>query len=103
VIFTNGATESNNIVLQGMAQTKKRFGNTILTTKMEHSSVLETMRALEEQGFNLKYINTTADGKLDLNSLEKILNDDVILVTCIHVNNILGQVQPKIGRASRRE
>ena len=94
VIFTSGATESNNIALQGMAQTKKRFGNTILTTKMEHPSVLETMRALEEQGFNLKYINTTADGKLDLNSLEKLLNDDVILVTCMHVNNIMGQVQP---------
>ena len=94
VIFTSGATESNNIALQGMAQTKKRFGNTILTTKMEHPSVLETVRALEEQGFNLKYINTTADGKLDLNSLEKLLNDDVILVTCMHVNNIMGQVQP---------
>lgn len=94
VIFTSGATESNNIALQGMAQTKKRFGNTILTTKMEHPSVLETMRALEEQGFNLKYINTTSDGKLDLNSLEKLLNEDVILVTCMHVNNIMGQVQP---------
>nr|WP_263313001.1 cysteine desulfurase family protein [Mammaliicoccus sp. Marseille-Q6498] len=94
VIFTSGATESNNIALQGMARTKKRFGNTILTTKIEHPSVLETMRGLEEQGFNLKYINTTPDGKLSIDHLIKLLNDDVILVTCMHVNNIMGQIQP---------
>lgn len=94
IIFTSGATESNNIALQGMAQMKKRFGKTILTTKIEHPSVLETMRALEDQGFNLKYINTTKDGKLDIESLKKLLNDDVVLVTCMHVNNIMGQIQP---------
>ncbi|WP_323704578.1 cysteine desulfurase family protein [Mammaliicoccus sp. Dog046] len=94
IIFTSGATESNNLALQGMAQTKKRFGSTILTTKMEHPSVLETMRALEEQGFNLKYIKTTSDGKLDIASLKALMNDDVILVTCMHVNNVMGQIQP---------
>ncbi|MGK9043463.1 cysteine desulfurase family protein [Mammaliicoccus vitulinus] len=94
IIFTSGATESNNIALQGIAQMKKRFGKTILTTKIEHPSVLETMRALEDQGFNLKYINTTKDGKLDIESLKKLLNDDVVLVTCMHVNNIMGQIQP---------
>ncbi|HCN60176.1 MULTISPECIES: cysteine desulfurase family protein [Mammaliicoccus] len=94
IIFTSGATESNNIALQGMAQAKKRFGKTILTTKIEHPSVLETMRALEEQGFNLQYINTLENGKLDITSLKKLLNDDVVLVTCMHVNNIMGQIQP---------
>lgn len=94
IIFTSGATESNNLALQGMAQTKKRFGSTILTSKMEHPSVLETMRALEEQGFNLKYIKTTSDGKLDIASLKALMNDDVILVTCMHVNNVMGQIQP---------
>lgn len=94
IIFTSGATESNNIALQGMAQAKKRFGKTILTTKIEHPSVLETMRALEEQGFNLLYINTLENGKLDITSLKKLLNDDVVLVTCMHVNNIMGQIQP---------
>ncbi|WP_239719501.1 MULTISPECIES: cysteine desulfurase family protein [unclassified Mammaliicoccus] len=94
IIFTSGATESNNIALQGMAQAKKRFGKTILTTKIEHPSVLETMRALEEQGFNLQYINTLVNGKLDITSLKKLLNDDVVLVTCMHVNNIMGQIQP---------
>ncbi|MDT3993968.1 cysteine desulfurase family protein, partial [Mammaliicoccus fleurettii] len=87
-------TESNNIALQGMAQAKKRFGKTILTTKIEHPSVLETMRALEEQGFNLQYINTLENGKLDITSLKKLLSDDVVLVTCMHVNNIMGQIQP---------
>ncbi|MBL0848209.1 cysteine desulfurase [Mammaliicoccus fleurettii] len=94
IIFTSGATESNNIALQGMAQAKKRFGKTILTTKIEHPSVLETMRTLEEQGFNLQYINTLENGKLDITSLKKLLNDDVVLVTCMHVNNIMGQIQP---------
>jgi len=94
IIFTSGATESNNIALQGMAQAKKRFGKTILTTKIEHPSVLETMRALEEQGFNLQYINTLENGKLDITSLKKLLSDDVVLVTCMHVNNIMGQIQP---------
>lgn len=95
VVFTSGATESNNIALQGIAKTKKRFGKTILTTKLEHPSVLETMRGLnEEEGFNLKYIETTKDGKLDLNSLKNLLDNDVILVTCMHVNNVMGQVQP---------
>ncbi|MEB6200303.1 cysteine desulfurase [Mammaliicoccus fleurettii] len=94
IIFTSGATESNNIALQGMAQAKKRFGKTILTTKIEHPSVLETMRALEEQGFNLQYISTLENGKLDITSLKKLLNDDVVLVTCMHVNNIMGQIQP---------
>ncbi|GGI40387.1 cysteine desulfurase family protein [Mammaliicoccus stepanovicii] len=94
VVFTSGATESNNLALQGMANAKKRFGNTILTTKMEHPSVLETMRGLEEQGFNLQYIDTTSDGKLSLDSLQKLLNQDVILVTCMHVNNVMGQIQP---------
>ena len=97
IIFTSGATESNNIALQGMAQAKKRFGKTILTTKIEHPSVLETMRALEEQGFNLQYINTLENGKLDITSLKKLLSDDVVLVTCMHVNNIMGQIQPIEG------
>lgn len=94
IIFTSGATESNNIALQGMAKAKKRFGNTILTTKMEHPSVLETLRGLEDEGFNLKYIKTTNDGKLDISSLQELLNDDVVLVTCMHVNNVMGQIQP---------
>src|SRR5699024_8378093 len=94
VIFTSGATVSNNIAFQCIGRKQERFGNTILTTQMEHPSVLETIRASEEHAFNTKSINTSADGKLDLNSLEKLLNDDVILVTCMHVNNIMGQVQP---------
>ena len=61
---------------------------------MEHPSVLETMRGLEDEGFNLKYIKTTKDGKLDISSLQELLNDDVVLVTCMHVNNVMGQIQP---------
>lgn len=94
VIFTSGATESNNMALKGVAYQKKQFGRTIITSVLEHPSVLEVCRALETQGFVLKYVNVTKDGRIDMDHLKSLMSSDVILVTCMHVNNIMGQVQP---------
>ncbi|WJP97187.1 cysteine desulfurase family protein [Macrococcus bovicus] len=94
IIFTSGATESNNLLLTGMARAKKQFGRTIITTKLEHPSVLETVRALEEEGFNIEYMRFKEDGALDLEHLESLLTSDVILVAMMHVNNVMGAILP---------
>ncbi|MCI2775020.1 cysteine desulfurase family protein [Staphylococcus petrasii] len=94
VIFTSGATESNNIALKGVALRKKQFANEIITSVLEHPSVLEVMRYLETQGFVLKYVNVKENGQIDMDHLASLMNDKVGLVTCMYVNNIMGQVQP---------
>jgi len=94
IIFTSGATESNNLLLTGMARAKKQFGRTIITTRLEHPSVLETIRALEEEGFIVKYMRFKEDGTLDLAHLESLLTSDVILVAMMHVNNVMGAILP---------
>ncbi|TDM39759.1 cysteine desulfurase [Macrococcoides goetzii] len=94
VIFTSGATESNNLVITGMARSKKQFGKTIITSKLEHPSVLETVRALEEEGFNIKYVQFNDDATLDLVHFKSILDQDVIMVCLMHVNNVMGAILP---------
>jgi cysteine desulfurase len=94
VIFTSGATESNNIALKGIAYRKKQFANEIITSVLEHPSVLEVMRYLEEDGFVLKYVDVNADGRVDIEHLASLMNDKVGLVSCMYVNNIMGQIQP---------
>ena len=94
VIFTSGATESNNIALKGIALRKKQFANVIITSVLEHPSVVEVMRYLETQGFILKYVNVTPNGQIDINHLEQLMTDNVGLVTCMYVNNVMGQIQP---------
>lgn len=94
VLFTSGATESNNIALQGIARKKKAFAPEIITSVLEHPSVLEVVRALADEGFCVKYVNITAEGQVDVNHLASMMSDRVGLVTCMHVNNIMGQIQP---------
>ena len=94
IIFTSGATESNNIALKVIALRKKQFANVIITSVLEHPSVLEVMRYLETQGFILKYVNVTPNGQIDINHLEQLMTDNVGLVTCMYVNNVMGQIQP---------
>ncbi len=94
ILFTSGATESNNMALKGAAYQKRPFGKTIITSVLEHPSVLEVMRQLETEGFVLKYVNVTQQGKIDLSHLKSLMHSDVILVTCMQVNNIMGQTQP---------
>lgn len=94
IIFTSGATESNNMALKGAAYNRKPYANEIIVSVLEHPSVLEVMRHLEEEGFKLHYVNVTDEGKIDLAHLKSLLNSNVGLVTCMQVNNITGQIQP---------
>ncbi len=92
IIFTSGGTESDNLALIGCAVANKRNGMHLITTKTEHPAVLETMRALEEQGFRVTYLDVTRDGRVDPKTLEEALCDDTILVSIMHVNNEIGSV-----------
>lgn len=94
IYFTSGATESNNIAILGVAEHKKDFGNHIITSKLEHPSVLETFRELERRGFILDYVNVTEDGFIDVSHLKKLLTKETVLVSVMQVNNVFGSIQP---------
>ncbi|BBD86500.1 aminotransferase class-V protein [Staphylococcus argenteus] len=95
VVFTSGATESNNIALKGVAYRKFDTANVIITSVLEHPSVLEVVRYLgEREGFKVKYVDVTKDGSIDLQHFNELMSDKVGLVTCMYVNNVTGQIQP---------
>ncbi len=90
IVFTSGGTESDNMALVGGAVANKRSGMHLITTKIEHPAILETMKYLEEQGFTVTYLDVTEDGRVDGNTLREALTDDTILVSIMHVNNEIG-------------
>lgn len=92
IIFTSGGTQSNNLAIFGSVKAKQRFGKKIITTKIEHSSVLECFKELETQGFEVVYIGCDSYGNLDLNQLNQELDDSVIFVSCMLVNNEIGSI-----------
>lgn len=94
IYFTSGATESNNIAILGAALHKKDFGKHIITSKIEHPSVLETFRSLEKDGFKLDYVKILPDGKIDLENLKKLLTKETVLLSIMQVNNVFGVIQP---------
>ncbi len=94
IYFTSGGTESNNIAILGTVNSKKRNGNKIVTTAVEHASVLETMRFLEKQGFEVEYIKPNVEGKILLEQFENAIDDNTILVSCMMVNNETGNIYP---------
>lgn len=94
IYFTSGATESNNIAILGAAKHKKDFGNRIITSRLEHPSVLETFRELEKQGFILDYLDVLPNGQIDLNHLKELLTRDTVLLSVMQVNNVFGAIQP---------
>lgn len=90
VIYTSGATESNNTVLKGVASKYKNRGNHIITTKLEHSSIIETCKYLETKGFIIDYVKINKDGQIDLESLQNLLTENTILVSISLVDSELG-------------
>ncbi len=103
VAFTSGATESNNLAIKGAAQFHKARGRHLVTLKTEHKAVLDTMRELEREGFEVTYLDVQADGLLDLAALEAALRPDTLLVSVMAVNNEIGVIQdlPAIGKLCR--
>lgn len=92
VIFTSGATESNNMIIKGVADYYSDQGNHIITTKVEHPSVLETCKYLERKGFEITYLDVDRYGRINLDNLISNINDNTILVTIIWGNNELGSL-----------
>ncbi|MDB5962344.1 MAG: IscS subfamily cysteine desulfurase, partial [Massilia sp.] len=94
IIWTSGATESNNLALKGAAQFYKTKGKHIITVKTEHKAVLDTVRELERQGFEATYLEPQANGLITVEQLTAAIRPDTILVSVMLVNNEIGVVQP---------
>lgn len=94
IIFTSGGTESNNLAILGTAFANRRAGNRIITTAVEHASVANPMKFLEEEGFEVIYLPVDENGVISLKDLEEALSDQTILVSLMHVNNEIGAVEP---------
>lgn len=93
IYFTSGGTESDNLAIIGYALANKRAGKHLITNRTEHPAVLEPMKYLREQGFDVTYIDTDVTGKINMEQLEKAVTDETILVSIMHVNNEIGTVQ----------
>jgi cysteine desulfurase len=103
IIWTSGATESDNLALKGAAHFYRDKGRHLVTVKTEHKAVLDTMRELEREGFEVTYLDVESNGLLDLAKLEAALRPDTTLVSVMYVNNEIGVIQdiPAIGEICR--
>ncbi|MEY3490134.1 MAG: hypothetical protein RL655_1702 [Pseudomonadota bacterium] len=103
IVWTSGATESNNLALKGAAHFYQSKGKHLITVKTEHKAVLDTMRELERQGFEVTYLDVQADGLIDMDALRAAMRPDTILVSVMFVNNEIGVIQdiPAIGALCR--
>lgn len=94
LVFTSGGTESNNLAIIGAALAKRRQGKHIITTNIEHASVLATMEFLQKEGFEISYVGVDRKGRVDLEELKSLLRPDTILVSVMYVNNEIGTIEP---------
>jgi cysteine desulfurase len=103
IVFTSGATESNNLAIKGAANFYRKKGKHIITCKTEHKAVLDTCRELERQGFEVTYLDPEDNGLIDLKKLEAAMRDDTVLVSIMHINNEIGVIQDigEIGEMCR--
>lgn len=105
IIWTSGATESNNLAIKGAAQFYKSKGKHLITLKTEHKAVLDTVRELERQGFEATYLDVQENGLVDLDVLRAAIRPDTIVVSIMMVNNEIGVIQPvaEIGELCREK
>ena len=105
IYFTSGGTEANNLAILGTADALKRRGNRVITSKIEHPSVIEAFKKLEKDGFDVVYVGVNRDGVISLDEFSKALTDDTILVSVMHTNNETGVIQPisDISRLTREK
>ncbi|MBX3212127.1 MAG: IscS subfamily cysteine desulfurase [Labilithrix sp.] len=103
IVFTSGATESNNVAIKGVAEFYKEKGNHIITTVIEHKAVLDTCKRLEKEGYEVTYLGVGKDGRVDPDDVKRALTDKTILVSIMLANNEIGTVQPieEIGKLTR--
>ncbi|HHU17534.1 MAG: cysteine desulfurase family protein [Anaerovoracaceae bacterium] len=94
IYFTSGGTEADNMAIFGAAQARRRRGNKIITSKIEHPAVLETCKNLEVLGFKVEYIPVDCNGIIDLSALREALDEQTILISVMQINNELGSIQP---------
>ena len=94
IIFTSGATESDNLAIKGVAEMYREKGNHIITAVTEHKAVLDTCKRLEKYGYRVTYLPVQKDGLIDLEELKRAMDDKTILVTIMAANNEIGVVQP---------
>ena len=94
IYFTSGGTECNNTIIRSVANLNKKTKNHIISTVIEHPSVLNTLKDLETQGFEVTYLPVNADGKISIEDLKQAIKKETILVSIMHVNNEIGSIQP---------
>ncbi|MXY15095.1 MAG: IscS subfamily cysteine desulfurase [Proteobacteria bacterium] len=104
IIWTSGATESDNLAIKGAAHFYQKNGKHIITCKTEHKAVLDTCRQLEREGFEVTYLEPQSSGLIDLDDLQAAIRDDTVLVSIMHVNNEIGVIQDikAIGEITRK-
>jgi cysteine desulfurase len=103
IVFTSGATESNNLAIKGIAEMYAERGNHIITQVIEHKAVLDTCKRLEKEGVRVTYLPVRQDGLIDLNQLREAITDKTILISIMYANNEIGVVQPikEIGKIAK--
>src|SRR5205823_5159721 len=103
IIFTSGATESDNLAIKGVAEMYREKGNHIITAVTEHKAVLDTCKRLEKYGYRVTYLPVQKDGTVDLDDLKRAMDEKTILVTLMAANNEIGVLQPveAIGKLCR--
>jgi cysteine desulfurase len=105
VIFTSGATESNNLAIKGVAEMYREKGNHVITCVTEHKAVIDTCKKLEKQGYRVTYLPVQKDGRIDLDDLRAAITDKTILITIMTANNEIGVLQPvaEIGAIAKQK
>ena len=103
IVWTSGATESNNLAIKGVAQMYAERGNHIITAATEHKATLDTCKHLEKEGYRVTYLAVQANGLIDLNQLREAITDQTILISIMYANNEIGVVQPiaEIGKLAK--
>src|ERR1700683_4044095 len=105
IIFTSGATESNNLALKGAAEMYREKGNHIITQVTEHKAILDTCKRLEKYGYEVTYLPVAKDGRIDLDDLRRAITAKTILISIMYANNEIGVIQPiqEIGKIAKEK